>query len=240
MRTKHSNTDTHTHTHTHLTLKNSEDTCTEIQVLSQQGPTRNVRQLLRVRKAVPWSEGSTKEEHWGNARQSTRQDPQQFSDFSEHTWGPLPLLENCTSLACRQKASISPGARRGRSHWALENTLEALCLNLLFPFYSISDLSSPPDSFSSHRLPFFSKLASHTGWWSTTCQTAAPLILRGFAESASRKDWLWRKGREHRTELPRQPSPLTQRTPSAKARYSPAYFWTKSTCDAAEEELSAL
>ena len=132
-----------------------------------------------MRKAVPWSEGSTKEEQWGNATQSTRQDPQQFSDFSERMWGPLPLLENCTSLACRQKASISPGARRGRSHWALENTLEALCLNLLFPFYSISDLSSPPDPFCSHRLPFFSKLASHTGWWNTTCQTAAPLNTAG-------------------------------------------------------------
>ena len=137
---------------------------------------------------MPWAEGSTKEENWGNAMQS-RQDPQQFSDLSEGTWGPLALLENCASLACRQKASISPGASRGRSHWGPREypggVMPKPSLPFLFnfrPLFASSSLLS--------RASIFPKLAPHPGGRSTACQTAAPLTLRGFAESGVRKDRL--------------------------------------------------
>ena len=165
MKTKHLNIHTHPHTHTPthtpLTLTNSEDTCTGIQVSSQQGPARKVRQLLRVGKPVPWAEGSTKEENWGNAMQS-RQDPRQFSDLSEGRWGPLLLLENCASLAAGKRPASHLEQAEAVLTGALENTLEALCLNLLFPFYSISDLSSPPAPFSL-GLPF-SQAGCSPGW----------------------------------------------------------------------------
>lgn len=77
--------------------------------------------------------------------------------------GPIPTPGKLQLTgARRQKASTSPGAgRRPFSPGTFENTLEALCLNLPLPSYSIFDFPSPPDSFSSLGLAFLQAGFSH-------------------------------------------------------------------------------
>lgn len=120
-----------------------------------------------------------------------------------------------------------------------QNSLVKLHLNLSFPSYSIPHPASPPGSFSSRGGLAFLRVASHVGWWSTTCQTSAPLILRGCAEPCVLKGLILQLRREKRTRLPSCSSPWTQRTPSANTRYSLAYFQSKGVT-AAKEGLRTL
>lgn len=76
---------------------------------------------------------------------------------------------------------------------------------------------------------FFQAGFSH-GLMSTTCQTGCSFNTVGFAESGVQKGLTLTQGARAKDGTAKS-SPLTQRTPSANARYSPAYFWTKSTYD---------
>lgn len=249
MKAKHSKIHTEKHTLTYTSIdpknygiaRNSEATRTGIPVSSQQLPTRDVRQLLRVRKTARECRLQTGGE-MGKLCAIQQAGPWTVQWLQWVEVRPIPSPGKLQRAGLQAKGQhLAWRRKKARLTHAFENTLDALHLNLPCPSLPIEisislhlQIRSFLESLTS------SKLASHTGWWSTNCQTSVPLILRGFAESGALKGLTLTLRREKRTELPDQPSPLTQRTPSANARYSGLYLDQINAVTAAKEELSTL
>lgn len=90
----------------------------------------------------------------GKATQSTRQDPQEFSDFSD-ACEAHPTLKNCTSLPAGKRPA-SHLSKKSCSHWASENTLETVMLKTFSSFlFNFLSLFASRIVLPSHGLYFF-------------------------------------------------------------------------------------